>query len=136
MSEALKAPQETQAHEQSQKYFELHLKAWTNFDPMQVTLNKIALGIEEGSGFLTLIEVLRVEDDVTSIDDEDVREYFENTIAAKRLIQNVDKLPKVLLESLRLALKTEEKIGPEKTVTLVTRASLNEESAAPVTRWP
>jgi hypothetical protein len=136
MSEALKAPQEIQLHEQSHKYFELHLKAWTNFDPMQKTLNKIALGIEEGGGFLTLIEVLRVEDDVTSIDNEDVRECFENAIAAKRLIQNVAKLPKVLLESLRLALKTEEKIVPEKTVTLATSSSLNDESAARVNRWP
>ena len=73
------------------------------------TLGQIAEGIEEGDGFLTLVEVVRVEDDVAKIDDEEARECFENMLAAKRLLQNVDVLPKKLVDELRSALNPEDR---------------------------
>src|SRR5207302_8553515 len=76
MYETLRAPQKIQTYEQSEKYFSFQIKGWTNFDPMDNTLARIAEGIEEGSGFLTRMEVLKVEDDLASIGDEEVRECF------------------------------------------------------------
>jgi hypothetical protein len=136
MSDALKAPKTIQLEKQSEKFFEFHLKGWTNFDPMHETLNTIAIGIEEGGGFLTVVEVVRVESDVTSIADEEVRECFENVIAAKRLIRNADKLPKVLLEGLRSALQTEKKVVFAEPITLETKSPRGDESESRVKRWP
>ena len=45
MSETLRSPQKIQTHEQSEKYFSFQIKGWTNFDPMDKTLAKIAEGI-------------------------------------------------------------------------------------------
>jgi len=106
MSETLKVPQTDQSREQSEKYFSFQIKGWANFDPVNETLARVAEGIEQGNGFLTLIEVLRVEDEVASIEDEEVRECFENLLAARRLIQNVNELPAKVKEELRAALQT------------------------------
>jgi hypothetical protein len=136
MSETLKVPQTDQSHEQSEKYFSFQIKGWANFDPVNETLAKVAEGIEQGNGFLTLIEVLRVEDEVASIEDEEVRECFENLLAARRLIQNVNELPAKVKEELRVALQTKEEIVPKKTVMMVPGPSANEESGSRFKRWP
>ena len=101
---------------------------------MDKTLARIVEGIEQGGGFLTLVEVLKIEDDLASIGDEEVRECFADILAAKRLVRNVHELPKALLEDLRLALKTEEEDAPKKTVTRAAIPSANDESR--VKHWP
>lgn len=136
MSETLKVPQTDQSYKQSEKYFSFQIKGWTNFDPVNKTLAEVAEGIEQSNGFLTLVELLRVEDDVASIDDEEVREGFENLLAAKRLIQNVNELPAKVREELRAALETKEEVVPKKIVTLVPGPSVNEESGSRFRRWP
>jgi hypothetical protein len=108
MSQTSVALQNNQPCEQSEKYFSFQIKGWTNFDPMNKTLARIAAGIEEANGFLTLVEVLTVEDSLASIDDEEARECFANTIAAKRLLKNIHELPKKVVEELRSALNAEE----------------------------
>ena len=136
MSETLRVPQTDQSLKQSEKYFSFQIKGWTNFDPVNKTLAKVAEGIEQGNGFLTLVELLRVENEVASIDDEEVRECFENLLAAKRLIQNVNELPAKVREELRAALETKEEVVPKKIVTLVPGPSVNEESGSRFKRWP
>jgi hypothetical protein len=117
MAQRSVAFQNDQPHEQSEKYFSFQIRGWTNFDPMNKTLAKIAAGIDEANGFLTLVEVLKVEDNLSSIEDEEARECFANTLAAKRLLKNIHELPRKVVEELRSALKTEEvdsdKITPE-----------------------
>jgi hypothetical protein len=135
MPETLEALQKNQAHEQGEKYTSFQIKGWTNFDPTDKTLAEIAQGIEQGGGFLTLIEVLRVEDQPDSIDDEEVRECFKNILAATRLVQNAHKLPKRLAEELRSALTTEE-IVPKKTSASVTRSRTNDESWSQAKSFP
>jgi len=136
MSETLKVPATNQNNEQSKKYFSFQIKGWTNFDPMDKTLTRVAERIEQGDGFLTLVEVLRVEDEVASIDDEEVRECFENLLAAKRLIQNVNELPAKVKEELFAALKTVAEIVPKKVVTLVSDSSVTEDPGPRLKRWP
>jgi hypothetical protein len=133
MSETLKV---VPTNELSEKYFSFQIKGWTNFDPMDKTLAKVADRIERGDGFLTLVEVLRVEDDVASIDDEEARECFENLLAAKRLIQNVNELPAKVKEELRAALKSEDGVVPTKIVTLAAGPSAGEAAGSRVKRWP
>jgi|SRR3984893_9028845 hypothetical protein len=134
MSEALRATLEMQTDEPNEKYFSFQIKAWTNFDPMDKSLAKIAEAIEQGGGFLTLVEVLKVEDDLACIGDEEVRDCFANILAAKRLIRNVHELPKKLIEDLRSALKTDDEVAPKKPALRVAISSANEESR--VQRWP
>jgi hypothetical protein len=136
MSETLGAPQKNQTDVQSEKYFSFQIKGWTNFDPMDKTLARIAEGIEQGRGFLTLMEVVKTEEDLASIGDEEVRECFANTLAAERLLRNVHELPKNLIEELRSALKTEEEVVPRKTVAPVPISSLSDESGSRAKRWP
>ena len=123
-----------QTDEHTEKYFAFQIKGWTNFDPIDKTLAGIAEGIEQGGGLLTLVEVLKTENDLASIPDDEVRECFANILAAKRLIRNVHELPKKLIEDLRSALKTEEEVVPKKTATRVAISSANGESR--VQRWP
>jgi hypothetical protein len=136
MSETLSALSKNRIDEHKEKYFSFQIKGWTNFDPMDKTLARIAEGLENGGGFLTLIEVLRVEDELASIDDEEVRECFANILAAKRLVRNVHELPKNIIEELRSALKTEEEVVPKKPVRQVAISSVNDDSAPPVKSWP
>lgn len=136
MPETLRVPETSQTDEQSQKYFSFQIKGWTNFDLTDNTLVEIAERIEQGGGFLTLIEVLKVEDTLASIGDEEVQECFENILAAKRLVQNVHELPKKLIDELRSALKTEDEIVPRKTVTPVSNSLAKDESWSSPKRWP
>lgn len=136
MSEALKVAPTNQTFEPSEKYFSFQIKGWTTFDPMDQTLADVAGRIERGDGFLTLIEVLKVEDEVASIDDEEARECFENLLAAKRLIQNVNELPAMVREELRAALNNEGEVVANKIVTLAPSPSVGEEAGSRVKRWP
>ena len=135
MSETIKVESANQGAEPREKYFSFQIKGWANFDPMDKTLAKVAERIESGDGFLTLVEVLRVEDDVNSIDDEEAKECFENLLAAKRLIHNVNDLPEKVREELRAVLKSEEGVS-NKVVTLAPTPSASEETVARVKRWP
>jgi hypothetical protein len=119
--------------EHREKYYSFQIKGWTNFDPMSKTLARVAEGIELGGGFLTLVDVLQVEDDLASIGDEEVRECFANILAAKRLLKNVHELPKELIEELRSALKTEPEAPPKKPPTL---ATVSDESGLKAKNWP
>jgi hypothetical protein len=136
MSETLKAPPTNQNNEQGQKYFSFQIKGWTNFDPMDKTVARIAERLEQGEGFLTLVEVLKVENEVASIDDEEVKECFENLLAAKRLIQNANELPAKVKEELFAALKLAEEIVPKTIVTVMRDPPVKEVSESRVKRWP
>jgi hypothetical protein len=135
MSETHEMPQTNQNHEPREKYFSFQIKGWTNFDPMDKTLARLAEGIDQGNGFLTLVEVLTVEDDVASIHDEEVRRCFENLLAAKRLIRNFNELPEKVKEELRAALRTEEEVSPKK-IALVPGSPGSPEPEAVGKRWP
>lgn len=126
--------QEPQTDEHRDKYFAFQIKGWTNFDPMDKSLAKIAENIEQGGGLLTLVEVLRSETDLASISDEEVRECFANILAAKRLVKNVHELPRKLIDELRSALKAEEEVAPKKAATRAEAPSASDESR--VQRWP
>jgi hypothetical protein len=126
--------QKNQTDEHKDKYFSFQIKAWANFDPMDKSLGKIAEGIEQGGGFLTVVEVLKVEDDLACIGDEEARECFANILAAKRLVRNVHELPRTLLEDLRQALKVDQDVAPKKTATRAGIPSASDESR--VKQWP
>ena len=126
MPETLSYLTKSQIDGPKEKYFSFQIKGWTNFDPMDQTLSRIAEGLENAGGCLTLIEVLRVADELASIDHEEARECFANILAAKRLVRNVHELPKTLIEELRSALKRQEEIILKKSVT----------PATPATHWP
>jgi hypothetical protein len=137
MSQTHEMPQTNQNHEPRDRYFSFQIKGWTNFDPMDKTLARLAESIDQGNGFLTLVEVLTVEDDLASIQDEEVRTCFENLLAAKRLMRNFNELPPKIKEELRaVALRTEEEVAPKNIVTLVPGSSASPEAAAVVKRWP
>ena len=136
MSETFSAPQRSQTDEHKERYFSFQIEGWTNFDPMDKTLARIVEGIEQGDGFLSLVEVLKVEEDIAVIGDEDVRECFANIVAAKRLVRNVHELPKKLIEELRSALKTEDEVVPKKPATPVAISSPHDESTPRAKFWP
>ena len=136
MSETLKVLPADQSSKQTAKYFSFQIKGWTIFDPMDKTLGKISERIEGGDGFLTLVETLKVETDLAAIDDEDVRECFENLHAAKRLIQNVNELPAKVKEELRAALRTEAEMVPNKNLKLAPESVVDNESLSRIKRWP
>jgi hypothetical protein len=120
--------------EHKEKYYSFQIKGWTNFDPMNKTLVKIGQSIEQGDGFLTLLEVQKTENDLASISDPEVKECFANILAAKRLVRNVQELPKNLLEELRSALSSAEGNAPKKEVASVATLPLSIEPR--IKQWP
>jgi hypothetical protein len=122
VSETLTAPRRSHNHEQRDKYSKFQIKGWVNFDAADKTLAEIAEGVEQGDGFVTLMEVVEV-DDLASIGDEEARECFENIISARKLLQNVQKLPKKLIEEFRSALKAEEEISSKEIVASTANSS-------------
>src|SRR5437016_11957454 len=98
MADKVVASSTGKTDEHKEKYFSFQIKGWTNFDPMDKTLASIAKSIEQGDGFLTLLEVQNVETDLAAIGDEEVRECFANILAAKRLVKTVHDLPKNLIQ--------------------------------------
>jgi len=119
-----KAPQNSGTHAQRGKYFKVQIRAWTDFDPMDKKLPEITEAIEGGGGLLTAIEVLEVEDDLAAISDNEVKEGFQNILAARRVLRSIGELPKSLVEDLRSALNAREEVGERKPV-----SSANSESA-------
>ena len=109
-----KAPQNSETPAQRGKYFKLQISGWTDFDPMDKELSEIADAIEQGSGFLSAIEVVEVEDDLAAIKDTEVREGFQNILAARRILRSLGDLPKNIVEELRSALRVQEKVDERK----------------------
>jgi hypothetical protein len=132
VSETPNAPRRSNNYEQSGKYSKFQIKGWVNFDATDKTLAEIAEGIEQGDGFLTLMEVLEVDDELGSIADQEARECFENIIAARKLLRNVHELPKKLIEEFRSALKVEVEIS---TVTSMVN-SLERTNKSKLGVWP
>jgi hypothetical protein len=136
MPDELSTLQKNKTDEHKEKYFSFQIKGWANFDPMTKTLARVAEGIEEGNGFLTLVEVLQVEDDLASIGDEEVRECFANILAARRIVRNVHELPKQLVEELRSALTTEEVVVTKKPVATAPKSPVVDPSGSSAKTWP
>ncbi len=82
------------------RYHKVQIKAWTDFDPTTMDLKQMADNIEHGHGSITAIEVVKVVDTLAAVDDIEVRERFETLQAVDRIMQNVDAIPKALLEKL------------------------------------
>src|SRR2546426_1046594 len=101
MCATLAAPQKGQTDEHKETYYSFQIKGWTNFDPLGLTLAKIAENVQQGDGLLTLFEVVKTENDLAGIGDEEVKECFANTLAAKRVVKTLHELPKNLIEELR-----------------------------------
>jgi hypothetical protein len=98
-----------QANTPARRYYRLQIRAWTGFDPSKMELADIAAEMDRGTAFLTAIEVSKVVDEVSGIDDPEVRKSFENILAAERILQNVGDLPKALRDRLAAALSGDEK---------------------------
>ena len=49
MSEKTEVPETQQSREPRGKYFNFQIKGWTNFDPMDKTLAKVAEDIDQGN---------------------------------------------------------------------------------------
>jgi len=111
-----KAPQNSGTPAQRSRYFKVQIRAWTDFDPMDKKLREITEAIEGGGGLLTAIEVLEVEDDLAAISDNEVKEGFQNILAARRVLRSIGELPKSLVEDLRSALNAREEVGERKPV--------------------
>jgi hypothetical protein len=107
MADTVKQPMGTQDAAETQRYYKLQMRAWTNFDASRMDLGEIADRIERGSGFLTAIEVIKVAEDVSGIDDAEVRQSFENIVAAERTLRNLGELPKGLRDKLYAALTSQ-----------------------------
>ena len=145
MSETSKVLPTDQSSDPLTKYFNFQIKGWAGFDPMDKTLRNVAERIEGGGGFLTSVEVLKVENEIATIDDEEVREYFANLHAAKRLIQNMKELPVNLKEELRAALNPaalnaaalnpEEEVAP-RNLKLAPSPPVDNNASPRLKRWP
>jgi hypothetical protein len=136
MAEPLAVPQTSQRGEESEKYYNFQIKGWLNFDPVDKTLANVAQRIEVGDGFVSVVDVLKVERNLAAIDDDEVREGFENLRAAKRLIQNARQLPTKLIEELRAALRVEREITIQQNVTAISASSVRKDQEIQVTPWP
>ena len=105
-----KGPQNSETPAQRGKYFKFQLSGWTDFDPMDKELSEITDAIAQGSGLLSVIEVVEVEDDLAAIKDMEVREGFQNILAARRILRSLGDLPKNVVEELRSALRVQEEV--------------------------
>jgi hypothetical protein len=91
--------------EKGEPYYKLQIRAWTAIDPTQLTLRQIAELVDSGAGVLTAVEVIKVAEGLSSVDDNEVREAFENMRAAERVLRNMKVLPAALRERLQSALR-------------------------------
>lgn len=103
-----KGPEGAGSSPQGRKYFKFQMSGWTDFDPMDKELSEITAAIENGGGFVTAVEVLEIEDDLSQIKDKEVAEAFENILAANTVLRNFDKLPKKLVDALHSALEEQD----------------------------
>ena len=104
MSEVAKVPPISTTPKSPGKYFKIQVRGWTDFDPLDKRLPEIADAIERGGGLLTAIEVLDIKEELSDINDNVVREGFQNILAARRVLQTIGELPTSLIEDLRAAL--------------------------------
>lgn len=95
--------------EKANRYYKLQVRAWTSVDPGEFTLKQLAEFIDAGNGVLTAIEVVKVAEDLSTVDDLEVRETFENIRAAERVLRNVRALPSPLRDRLQTALSSDAK---------------------------
>ena len=109
-----KGPQNSETPAQRGKYFKFQLSGWTDFDPMDKELSEITDAIAQGSGLLSAIEVVEVQDDLAAIKDMEVREGFQNILAARRILRSLGDLPKNVVEELRSALRVQEEVDERK----------------------
>jgi hypothetical protein len=107
-------PQPHQGPAPKERYYKIQMRAWTNFDPMEKTLAEIADSMDQGNGFLSVVEVLEVAENLASVADEDVRDGFANILAAKRLLGAIETLPHKLKEELRSALQAGTDMAPRR----------------------
>jgi hypothetical protein len=107
-------PQPNQGPAAKERYYKVQMRAWTNFDPMEKTLAEIADSMDQGNGFLSVVEVLEVAENLASVGDEDVRDGVANILAAKRLLGAIETLPQKLKEELRSALQAGTDMGPRR----------------------
>jgi hypothetical protein len=107
-------PQPNQGPAPKERYYKVQMRAWTNFDPMEKPLAEIADLMDQGNGFLSVVEVLEVAENLASVADEDVRDGFANILAAKRLLGAIETLPQKLKEELRSALQAGTDMGPRR----------------------
>ena len=114
MLNTAKTQQNSGTPAQRGRYFKVQIRVWTDFDPMDKKLPEIAEAIERGGGLLTAIEVLQVEDDLAAISDNEIKEGFQNILAARRVLRTIAELPKSLMEELRSALNAREEFGRRK----------------------
>ena len=136
MAEPREVPQTNRNGKEGEKYYKFQIRGWLNFDPADKTLANVAERVEVGDGFIGMVDLLKVADDVAAIDDEEVREAFENLLAAKRLIQNAGQLPAKLIEELRAALKLEQEIAPKNNVTPISSSLERENPEIQIVSWP
>lgn len=136
MAEPREVPHTKQIGEEREKYYNFQIKGWVNFDPLDKTLAHVAERIRVGDGLVVMVDILKVEDDVAAIDDEEVRESFENLLAAKRLMRNLGELPTKVIDELRAALRTEQEIVSPQNVTPISSSSVREDKGIQITRWP
>lgn len=113
-TDTARGPQNSETPAQRGKYFKFQLSGWTDFDPMDKELSEIADAIAQGSGLLSAIEVVEVQDDLAAIKDMEVREGFQNILAARRILRSLGDLPKNVVEELRSALKVQEEVDERK----------------------
>jgi hypothetical protein len=95
-------------------FFKLQVMAWTRFDPSKAELIDIARAVDEGTAFVSAIEVSRVAVGINDVDDPDVREQFETLAAAERILRRLEELPGAVRDKLRRALannETEERVA-------------------------
>jgi len=107
-------PQSSETPAQRGKYFKFQLSGWTDFDPMDKELSEITDAVAQGSGLLSAIEVVEVADDLAAIKDTEVRERFQNILAARRILRSLGDLPKTVVEELRSALRVQEEVDQRK----------------------
>lgn len=109
-----KATQNSETSAQRGKYFKFQISGWTDFDPMDKELSEITEAIAQGGGFMSAIEVVEVADDLAAIKDMEVREGFQNILAARRILRSLGDLPKKVVEDLRSALRVQEEVDERK----------------------
>lgn len=97
---------------EKKRFYKVQARVWVQFDPTNAEFSDVAEAIEQGTGFLTMMEVIHVVQDSEEIDDPEVKERFADLRAAERILRNRLELPNSLREKLRSALGTQHEETP------------------------
>jgi hypothetical protein len=89
------------------RFYKMQIKGWVDFDPTGRELNELVNAIENGGGFVTVLEVTEVANRLVDITDPEIRERFANVVAVDRILRNAADLPSALKEKLQRALGSE-----------------------------